>query len=78
MALEQTTANIATLNELAQAIVSGYESANAAASQAKSDLAGADSAVSAQLQQIIDLLQPLIPTPAAPATPPADPAQPTT
>jgi hypothetical protein len=64
MALEKTTADIATLNTLAQAIVAGYQSAQAAEQQAQSDLAGADDTVSAQLQTIIGLLQPLVPAPA--------------
>lgn len=61
MALDQTNACIATLNELAPQIVSGYGAANAAASQAQSDLSGADTVVAGQLQKIIALLQPLVP-----------------
>ena len=71
MVLEQTNAAIATLNDLAPQIVSGYGAANAAATQAESDLAGADATVASQLQKIIGLLQPLVAAQPAAATDPA-------
>lgn len=64
MALEKTTADIATINTLAAAVVAELQTAQTAASsaqavaeQAQADLTGADDTLSTQLQQIITILQ---------------------
>lgn len=72
MALEKSTADIATLNTLASAVVAELQSAQSAASsaqaiatQAQADLASADDTLSGQLQQIIAILSAVIPATAS-------------